>query len=94
MSKDFGHDIVKSFKENGLKVHNSFAVRGYYYRQGVRTLPGVLRYSKIPVSVLVEVGNLANPQDRAALLQAEHRQKIARTLLHSIKRYGDKQRRS
>ena len=93
LSRNFGNDIIDTFKANGLKVHRSFAVRSYHYRRGVRTLPGVLRYSKVPISVLVEVGNLNNPSDREKLLQARYRQKIARTLVHSIKRHFGKKRR-
>ncbi len=83
----FGKTVVQTFKNAGLKTHKSFAVRGYYYRKGKRTLPAILRYSKIPTSVLVEVGNLNNAQDRNAFLKAAFREKIAATLAHSIVRH-------
>ena len=85
LSSAYGKTIIDAFKKAGLKTHSSFAVRGYYYRKGARTLPGILRYSKIPTSVLVEVGNLNNTSDRAGLQKAEHRQKIAAALANAIK---------
>lgn len=86
-SLKFGKTIVGRFKQAGMKTHSSFAVRGYYYRRGKRTLPGILRYSKVPTSVLVEVGNLNNDQDRAALLKADYRQRVAAALVDSVNRY-------
>lgn len=83
-SSAFGHNIVQTFKKSGLKAHTSFPVRGYYYRKGKRTLPGILRYSKIPASVLVEVGNLGNDEDRALFGNADFRQKVATALAESI----------
>jgi len=59
-------------------------VRPYYYRNGERTLPGVLRYSLVPTSVLVEVANLNNSHDRHAMLQADRRQRVALGLSRAI----------
>ena len=87
VSAEFGKKVIESFKKAGLKTHSSFAVRGYYYRKGKRTLPGILRYSKIPTSILLEVGNLNNDQDRKALLQPDYRQRVASTLVASINQY-------
>lgn len=84
ISSQFGKTIVKTFKQNKMHVHRSNAVRGYHYRRGVRTLPGILRFSKIPTSVLVEVGNINNPSDRKSFLKANYRQKIAATLVKAI----------
>jgi N-acetylmuramoyl-L-alanine amidase len=86
-SVNFGKKVIESFKKSGLKTHSSFAVRGYYYRKGKRTLPGILRYSKIPASVLIEVGNLNNIEDRKSLLRPEYRQRVASTLVASINQY-------
>jgi N-acetylmuramoyl-L-alanine amidase len=59
-------------------------VRPYYYRNGERTLPGVLRYSTVPTSVLVEVANLNNRADRMAMLSADSRQRVARALATAL----------
>ncbi len=84
LSSKFGNTIIKTFASKGLKTHSSFAVRGYYYRKGIRTLPGVLRYSKVPTSVLVEVGNINNKKDRKGFRSSAFRQKLALALADSI----------
>ncbi len=84
MSSAFGKEVINSFRKSGLKTHRSFAVRGYYYRKGKRTLPGILRYSTVPTSVLVEIGNLNNAGDRANLKKPEYRQKVAQALADAI----------
>ncbi|MBT4286428.1 MAG: LysM peptidoglycan-binding domain-containing protein [Deltaproteobacteria bacterium] len=86
-SKKFGEKVIQSFRKNKLNVHKSFAVRGYYYRKGIRTLPAVLRYSKVPVSVLVEVGNLNNKNDRNKLLKDSFRQQVAKSIAESVEGY-------
>lgn len=86
LSKAFGKGIIDTFKSSGIKTHSSFSVRGYYYRKGKRTLPGILRYSKIPTSVLVEVGNINNHKDRSGFRKPEYRQKLANALADSIQK--------
>ncbi len=84
ISKSFGKTVIQAFQTSGLRVHSSKAVRGYLYRRGHKTLPGVLRYSKVPTSVLVEVSNLNNSHDRKALLQSGVRQKMASALANAL----------
>lgn len=83
-SRDFGAQIVNAFRESGLGVSHRKAVRPYYYRNGERTLPGVLRYSLVPTSVLVEVANLNNVHDRRAMLDARSRQRVAEALTAAL----------
>jgi N-acetylmuramoyl-L-alanine amidase len=83
-SRDFGAQIVGAFRDHGLGVSHRKAVRPYYYRNGERTLPGVLRYSTVPTSVLVEVANLNNRADRLAMLSADSRQRVARALAAAL----------
>jgi N-acetylmuramoyl-L-alanine amidase len=84
-SKRFGERVIASLKAAGMRVGGRRPVRSYYYRNGERTLPAVLRYSRIPTSVLVEVGNLNNPHDRRAILHSKTRQRIAQGLANAIK---------
>jgi len=67
-----------------LPTHRGRTVRGYFYRRGKKSLPAVLRYSKVPTSILVEVANLKNLKDRRSLLKSQTRQKMAEALVHSI----------
>jgi N-acetylmuramoyl-L-alanine amidase len=83
-SKRFGEQVISSLRSAGMRVGGRRPLRSYYYREGERTLPAVLRYSRVPISVLVEVGNLNNPHDRRAILQNKTRQRIARGLADAI----------
>jgi len=85
LSKSFGKVIIDEFRELKLRTHRvSSAVRGYLYRKGKKTLPAVLRYSKVPTSVLVEIANLNNRLDRRDLLKSKTRQKIAKAITNSV----------
>jgi len=85
MSKSFGKIIINEFRKLKLPTHRvSSAVRGFLYRKGRKTLPAVLRYSKVPTSVLVEIANLNNKQDRRSLLKSKSRQQIALAITNSV----------
>ncbi len=85
-SKAFGKTVIQSFRDVGLRVKKESPLRSYHYRNNKKSLPGVLRYSKIPMSVLVEVANLNNPQDLKAVQNYKTRDKIAKALVLSIRR--------
>ncbi len=85
LSKSFGKIIINEFRKLKLPTHRvSSAVRGYLYRKGRKTLPAVLRYSKVPTSVLVEIANLNNKHDRRSLLKSNSRQQIALAITNSV----------
>ena len=85
LSKSFGKIIIDEFRKSKLRTHRvSSAVRGYLYRKGKKTLPAVLRYSKVPTSVLVEIANLNNKRDRRDLLKSKIRQRIANAISNSV----------
>ena len=85
LSKEFGKTIVKEFQKQKLRTHRvSSAVRGYLYRRGKKTLPAVLRYNKVPTSVLVEIANLNNRRDRRDLLKSKTRQRMAKAIANSV----------
>jgi len=91
LSKSFGKNIINEFRELGLRTHRvSSAVRGYLYRKGKKTLPAVLRYSKVPTSVLIEVANLNNRLDRRDLLKSKTRQQIAKAITNSVTAHFDR----
>ena len=85
LSKSFGKIVINEFRKLKLPTHRvSSAVRGYLYRKGRKTLPAVLRYSKVPTSVLVEIANLSNKHDRRSLLKSKSRQLIALAISNSV----------
>ena len=86
-SRYFANQIIKSFKNANVKIHRNSPIRSYYYRNGKKTLPGVLRYSKIPISILIEIANLKNRQDRYNMLQSMQREKIAKYIAKAIQKY-------
>lgn len=91
LSKSFGKVIINQFRKLGLRTHRvSSAVRGYLYRKGIKTLPAVLRYSKVPTSVLVEIANLNNRLDRRDLLKSKTRQQIAKAITNSVTVHFDR----
>ncbi len=91
LSKSFGKVIINQFRKLRLRTHRvSSAVRGYLYRKGIKTLPAVLRYSKVPTSVLVEIANLNNRLDRRDLLKSKTRQKIAKAITNSVTTHFDR----
>jgi len=91
LSKSFGKVIIEEFRELKLRTHRvSSAVRGYLYRKGKKTLPAVLRYSKVPTSVLVEIANLNNRLDRRHLLKSITRQQIAKAITNSVTTHFDR----
>ncbi len=91
LSKSFGKVIINQFRKLNLRTHRvSSAVRGYLYRKGKKTLPAVLRYSKVPTSVLVEIANLNNRLDRRDLLKSKTRQQIAKAITNSVTTHFDR----
>lgn len=90
LSEDFALEITRAMKAHSVGVARRKPVRSYYYRKGVRTLPGVLRYSRVPASVLVEVANLNNASDRKKILQPKMRERIAKSLASAISVYRRK----
>ena len=91
LSKSFGKVIIDEFRKLKLRTHRvSSAVRGYLYRKGKKTLPAVLRYSKVPTSVLVEIANLNNRLDRRDLLKSKTRQQIAKAITNSVTAHFDR----
>lgn len=87
LSQELGQTLIQSFRNANWVTHRRNAVRGYYIRGGKKSLPAVLRYSKIPTSVLVEVANLNNAKDRQAIRNAKNRQTVADAMVDALETY-------
>jgi len=83
-SKELGKTLIHSFRDAKWVTHRNNTVRGYIIRRGKKSLPAILRYSKIPTSILVEVANLNNSQDRRLVLNYRNRQKIADAMVNGL----------
>jgi len=90
-SRSFAELVVQQFDAYQVRVSRRKSLRSFYYRTGVRTLPAVLRYSRVPQSILVEVANLNNPEDRRELLRGSARQRIAEGLAAAVDTDGLRQ---
>lgn len=92
LSRSFAEEVISAFRNRDLGVSHRRPVRSYYYRNGERTLPGVLRYSRVPISVLVEVANLNNAADRHAVLRWQTREEIAQAIADAVSRHRQQRR--
>ncbi len=90
LSHRFAKHLAATLRKEGLAINRRKPIRSFYYRQGERTLPAVLRYSRVPISVLIEVANLNNPHDRQAMLSAATRQRTAHILAKALLHYREK----
>jgi N-acetylmuramoyl-L-alanine amidase len=59
-------------------------VRSSVLRGRSRWVPAVLRYSRVPSAVLVEVCNLNNESDREQLLTWKRREKLAHAIVAGL----------
>ncbi len=91
VSRDFAEKIVAAFRAADLPLHPFQPIRRNVIRGGREWVPAILRYNKIPARVLVEVGNLNNPEDRKLLSTRTFRDRVARALVCAlIDFYGGK----
>jgi N-acetylmuramoyl-L-alanine amidase len=80
LSNQLGEAIVQSAIRFDVPVHRYEPVRSSIIRGRSRYVPAVLKYNRVPTSVLVEVCNLNNPDDRALLLTWKFREKLAHAI--------------
>jgi N-acetylmuramoyl-L-alanine amidase len=80
LSTQLGEAIVASAQRYSVPVHPYSPVRSSVVRGGGTWVPAVLKYSRVPTAVLVEICNLNNEADRASLQTKAFREKLA----HSI----------
>lgn len=80
LSTQLGGALVRKAGQFGVPIHPFEPVRSSVLRGRSRWVPAVLRYSDVPTSVLVEICNLNNVDDRKLLTTWKFREKLA----HSI----------
>ncbi len=83
-SNRLAESLMSSFRREGLEVHPFDPVREHVVREKREWVPAVIRYNKVPTRVLVEVCNLANPEDRSRLTTSQWRNEVARALADGI----------
>lgn len=80
LSMQLGESVVRAARKAEIAVHPYQPIRSSVLRGGSRWVPAVLRYSRVPTSVLIEIGNLNNTQDRDAIQSWRHREKLAHAI--------------
>jgi hypothetical protein len=84
VSTDLAERIVGSFRAAELPLHAFAPIRRNVLRGGREWVPAILRYNRIPSRVLVEVGNLNNPEDRQLLVTRSYREQVAGALVDAL----------
>jgi N-acetylmuramoyl-L-alanine amidase len=86
-STRLAESIIESFRREGLEVYPFDPVRSHVVRDRREWVPAVIRYNRVPARVLVEVGNLANAEDRKLLQTREWRERAADALAKGVLRH-------
>ncbi|MDZ7291504.1 MAG: N-acetylmuramoyl-L-alanine amidase [candidate division KSB1 bacterium] len=80
----FARDLVSEFRQAGVPVHDYLPIRRYVYRHDQKWAPGIIRYSHVPISILLEAANLSNRNDFARIRSAHFRQRLAEAVVRAI----------
>jgi N-acetylmuramoyl-L-alanine amidase len=82
--EDFAFSLIDNFRKSQIPVHDYKPVRSYVYRRDHKWTPGIIRYSRVPVSVLLEAANLSNRDDLWRIRSASFRQRLAEAVVKTI----------
>jgi len=86
-SRALARELVASFRRHDVPVHEYLPIRDHVIRSGRAWIPAVLRVSKVPHSLLIEVANLNNPADRKLLVKGSFRQRVAEAVVDALVTY-------
>ena len=86
-SRELARQLVASFEAAELAVHDDKPVRRQIVRRRRPWVPAVLRYNAVPTAVLLEVCNLANPEDRRLIQTRAFRQRVAEAIAAGVLDY-------
>ena len=87
LSRRLANKMIESFRRAGLPVHAHEPVRDHVIRRRRRWTPAVIRTSLVPQSLLLEVVNLNNQKDSRLIKDPDFRQKVAETVLDTLRRH-------
>lgn len=80
----FAQDLIQAFRGASIPVHDYQPIRRYVYRRDAKWTPGIIRYSRVPTSILLEAANLSNRDDLARIRSASFRQRLAEAVVKTI----------
>ncbi len=87
LSRDLAGHVLGAFRRAELAVHPFQPVRDRIFRGRRAWVPAVLRYNAIPAKFLLEICNLANPEDRRLLQQRDFRETVAAAVVAGLRTY-------
>lgn len=87
LSRQLANQLIKALGKKGIATHPFKPVRERIIRQRAAFVPAVLRYNAVPVSLLLEVSNLANVEDRELLQTRAFRETMAEAVIEAILGY-------
>jgi N-acetylmuramoyl-L-alanine amidase len=83
-SRGFAWGLIDAFQKTNIPVHAYQPVRRYVYRRDSKWTPGIIRYSRVPTSILLEAANLSNRDDLSRIRSASFRQRLAEAVVKTI----------
>ena len=83
-SENFAFDLIEHFRRAQIPVHKYEPVRSYVYRHDHKWAPGIIRYSRVPTSILLEAANLSNRDDLWRIRSANFRQRLAEAVVKAL----------
>jgi N-acetylmuramoyl-L-alanine amidase len=89
VSRQLADVLVGTYKRQGTPVHDYQPVRDRIIRRKRTWVPAVIRCSEVPVSLLIELGNLNNDEDRKAFRDPKFRERLAQGLVNALMRFYD-----
>jgi N-acetylmuramoyl-L-alanine amidase len=87
LSRGLARGLLRALRERKIAVEPYLPIRNHVIRSGKEWIPAVLRDSRVPHSLLVEVANLNNDEDRTLILSGEFRQRMAEAIVSALTRY-------
>jgi N-acetylmuramoyl-L-alanine amidase len=84
VSRRLASRVVEAFGTAGLRVQPYQPVRHRIIRGREVFVPAVLRGNAVPTKLLVELVNMANPEDARTLGSAGERERLARALAAAL----------
>jgi N-acetylmuramoyl-L-alanine amidase len=84
-SQDFSASLIASCRKMRVPVHEYQPIRRFVFRSGRKWTPGIVQFSRVRTSVLIEAANLANTADFNRIRSAAFRQRIAEAIARAIR---------
>jgi N-acetylmuramoyl-L-alanine amidase len=84
LSYHFARELIRSLRQADTPVHEYQPIRRYVYRHDRKWTPGIIRYSRVPISVLLEAANLSNRGDLSRIRLGRFRQSMAEAVVRAV----------